>query len=492
MVTFACHTEDRWKQYVPKVKEPNADQEYRDLTQQIVKLTGHEVINPEGALIPREQREENYRDAIVLLNKRLKLGMDEKDIEIMTLVYTALSEVPRFGGDIHMDPIKGENTGTHSIHTPIRAHKLIRKALEKLQLPESRESVVMRQLTCLCLVPHDIGEAIGEPGSLAQEVDHAHVKFSKNKPEAEKLVLNAIMRMAAHAVERKEAHDDDAYQKYFYAHLDRIKMPDISKHALVSSNEEFLTTVRDRLGIPPEITMDSEGRISTFSAFWNMIEEKDYVPNRFQGDTTINGKFIGWLASLSEHIQGTAHFIKFLQKEDDPTQKLFPAKLMQSARIVANMKYTEGELGMLFANAHTDFEKALAIEAKKEVYRKCIDFLSHGPAAIDRNATNISEYKPNHPKRPEEIKTLVDKSAEEGALQKQAGNEQAIRNIETKERLIAMYEWAREQDNFIPAAGQILITSPPEPFRAQGESSEFVKGLGTNITAIGNTLRRLN
>lgn len=483
MVKFVYYGSERWKsnEFHPEHTPGQTDAEYLRLTHHLVTLTGHEhIMDAKGTLIPRAKREQNYQDAVEYINRHLKLGLEEKDIKMLTLVYTALSEVPRFGGDVHMEPIKGENTGTHSLHTPIQAHRIISRALDKMGRADDRESVLLRQLTGLCLMPHDLGETLGEPGSLAQEVNHAHTGFKKDKPAAERLVLNAMLRLAAHAIEK-----DDL--ELFYKRVDQLRDPKLSDKAIASSSDEFLDMICKKLGTPPEISMDGEGRVAILRDFWRMQEEREFVPDRFQGDAQLNGKFVSLLASLCEHVQGTAHFIKFCTKSTDPAGKQFPLSLAQGARMMANFKYTESEVGLLFANAKTDLEKAVATEAKREVYRRVVELIKLGPPVVNRHATNLNERLPSDALRAEEIKLLMRQSVAEGKLQALGGNTMAIRNIETRERLVAIYEWARDHDEFIPKAGQILAMEPPEPFKAKdgGNVSRLAQqGVNTRVTPL--------
>lgn len=455
MVHFAYY-DDNWKQHIPDNKSQSPDDEYWNLTYQLVALTGHEQAFEEaGGLKPRAEREANYRKAVGVVNRNLKLGFDETDVEILTLVYTALSEVTRFGGNEHIAPEKAENTGTHSIHTPLWANLIIRRALERLGQEENRESVVMRQLAGMCLLPHDLGESLGEPGSLAQESKIAG--FQKDKPAAEKLIANAILRLAAHAVERGD-------YRLFYQRLDEMKIPDIETTAPAQSNEEFLAQVKEKLGVPPQIGVENEGRVATFMDFWVMQEHAGHVPARFQGETSIHEDFLSAFSSFSEHQQGEGHILVFLQKQDEPERGLVSWSKVNSFRQMKNLKYNEGEVGDLFAAAKTPLEKAIAVEAKREAYAKSIEFLREGAAAVNREAAMDSELPADNLGREAEIAELARRSAAEGQMQQFTGTGQAIRTVETKERLIAMYEWARDNDDFIPKPGQILIYDPPEPF----------------------------
>ncbi|MDX1975371.1 MAG: hypothetical protein SFT92_06810 [Rickettsiales bacterium] len=449
----------------PIQSHTDPDKEYTALTRKIVKLTGHEYIGTKDTLISRPEREARYRKALELVNNQLQLGMDDKDLRIMTLAYVALSEVSRFGGEPLMDSERyGENTATHSIHTPLRMHKILRKALQRMNAKESEESQHLRQMTGLCLLMHDLGEAIGEPGSLAQE--STQKGFKKDKPAIEAVVMDFILRLATHAV---EADDPQA----FYSRLDQIKMKDMHQRASVSSNEELLATVRDKLGEAPSISADGEARVELFSDLWNVVEHPNKTPERFAAEPTA---FISLLASMNEHAQGTGHFVKFNHKdrEYDPNSQVRPTWLAQSVRVMKNASYTEGELGHLYAQAKTPLEKAVAIEAKKEAYTKMIDVLRWGPGAVDRalqSAEENTELPVTHPGRQEEMSQLLLRSMDQEA------EPYAIRTIEDRDNLLALYDWALHKDDFVPTPGKTLIAAPPAEF-SQDMARTIAKAAG--------------
>ena len=94
-----------------KAPEPaaklTAEEQYQDLTEQVVNLTSYHVLSEEsGELVQRQTRESNFRAAIRLINERLDLGLDRTESEMLTLVYTALSEAPRFLGNDHLEARK--------------------------------------------------------------------------------------------------------------------------------------------------------------------------------------------------------------------------------------------------------------------------------------------------------------------------------------------------------------------------------------------------
>ena len=240
-----------------KAPEPaaklTAEEQYQDLTEQVVNLTSYHVLSEEsGELVQRQTRESNFRAAIRLINERLDLGLDRTESEMLTLVYTALSEAPRFLGNDHLEARKGGNTGQHSIHTPLRAKLLVDRALEQLESDDTPEAIKLRKVTGLALMLHDFGESLGEPGTLEQESKNA--SFQKDKPAAERLIMEGILYHAAAAVESGN------YTK-FYNRLDEMKIPDTSGKAQVESNEEFLAHVKERLGELPAISAESEARV---------------------------------------------------------------------------------------------------------------------------------------------------------------------------------------------------------------------------------------
>ena len=325
-----------------------------------------------------------------------------------------------------------------------------------MESDDTPEAIKLRKVTGLALMLHDFGESLGEPGTLEQESKNA--SFQKDKPAAERLIMEGILYHAAAAVESGN------YTK-FYNRLDEMKIPDTSGKAQVESNEEFLAHVKERLGELPAISAESEARVDLFRQFWDLQEKAGNVPESLEGQ--INSEFIRNLCGLSEHMQGEGYFLAMLQRDDSPENASGPASWsrVRSKYQLSNLKYNEGEVGNLFAHASTPLEKAVALEAKKEAYAKSIEFLELGSAAVDRFATPDSELSPKDPNRTAEIEALVEKSEAQGAELAAQGKGHEVRPIETRERLVAMYKWALENDDFIPGPGQILVLNPPAEYR---------------------------
>lgn len=453
----STYESDRWQDNVPEVPpEQTPTDEYWDLTRKLVYLTGHENWNLSGdAIAVYERRYGRFNVALETLNKYLKLNFDAKDIDLLTLVYVALSDSSRFGENEHIAEEFRENTASHSLHAPLHAHLLIRRALERLKSDETEESVTLRYVISRCLLMHDLGEALGEPGSLAQESKNED--FAKDKPIVEELVARRILQNAA------AAHGTGDVVG-FLLRLKDIQIPNISAQAITLNDDDFLALVQSYLGPEPQISAEQQAHVDGLMDFWK-LHEQTQAPARF-ATMNLNHDFIRQFASLSEHLQGEGHYLLFIEDGPDGKGGAVSAERMQSYRQIRNLNYNEGEVGNVFAAAKTPLEKAIAIEAKRQAYETSIGFLKKGPDAIDRNATAQTELEAADPGRRAEIAELGRCSEEEGATLDAQGLGHVIRTIETKERLIAMYEWARDNDDFIPAPGQTLIIDPPAEFKA--------------------------
>jgi len=441
--------------YDPEQHSPAHDKSYEQHTQELVKLTGFEhITNLQGELIPRNERKQNFEKALTMLNKDLCLGMGAFDLKVMTLLYTALSEVPRYQGDIHIYPVKGENTGTHSIHSILRGNKMIDAA----EVEESWEVAAIRQKLCLTLMVHDFGELLGEPACLAVAWGNS---TKKDKVESERKIKNYGLRWAAQAV----FHNDDSL---LFDKIQKVK-EQVAVNDQAEQDEDLLEKLDGVLGNISELNSQLEERMAFYANLWEVAETKGKTATAIGNNT----EFIGLLAAFSEHAQGTGHLLRFVDNGEERTEPhTLPLAFTNSDRMVGGEYYIESEIGDLFDKAQTDSERKIAKATRDESYRLAIEHLEIGPKVVDRKHTPGKEPKAQDPEREGSVEKLLEAHAEERKrYTKQNPDDSRAKNVvfdaETKERLIEMYQWAIEND-FTPEPGQILIVDPPQAYLERG------------------------
>jgi len=114
---------------------------YHEATKFVSALVGHECL-PED----RAQREANYCEALHYVNGFCDLGLEQEDIDLFGLYFTALSDSRRFGGDKVLtsgnDELdKGENPATHSIQAVCLKQRIFDEAA-RTEIPQKPVSAL--------------------------------------------------------------------------------------------------------------------------------------------------------------------------------------------------------------------------------------------------------------------------------------------------------------------------------------------------------------
>lgn len=373
--------------YDPEKHFLGKDADYQKLTGAISHAVGHEVLyeGGDGQLIGRDERLKRYHDSIQLLNRELKLGFDDVEMKALSYMYTALSEAPRFQGDWMIEPTKGENTGTHSLHTPLRALKIFKEVQKRdPSIMQDLDFMKTFQTTALALMVHDFGEVAGEAGSLADEMKNKGAK--KDKPRAERIAMRFFMHVAA-----KAAQDDNP--DHFFSTLDRVKELAHIQNNITVKDEDMERELKQIMGQPDRKSLNAAMKrfVDQSIELWDMQESKGGDRSRFTRarykHVSGNLPFIGNMVSACEHAQGTGHLVRHYAgaktqvKWDGETYEIPVHRLNVGNRLRKNAAYVEGEVGDIFAAARKDnkLEQTAARAMRDEIYGISKEFFLGGP-----------------------------------------------------------------------------------------------------------------
>lgn len=456
------------------------DQIHERLTATIVAWTGYEYTEN----YTTADWEEAMEKSLHYLNDTLGLGFSEEIIQIKALCYTALSAVTRYGGDAVIEPVKGENTGVHSLHTMVKAFQIYREALLKNPgLKYDWEFFANFQKTCAVLSVHDFGEGISEPGSLAQEANH---NIAKDKPAFERAVLVYMVNKAIQTVLGGKPHQE------FHDYLAEVRAKTASfvDDAFFSEDETIEELLRKTLGEPPKLNRKGQKILSLFTELWDITEFQGADRSKYTNEPyTIPGNlaFIGGVATLCEKAQGTAHINRHgdrssvLHKGTKPAVKIPTASLMPGYRMITNAAYCESGLGDLFKVTNSCMEMVIAKEAQNLIYRSVLDFFAQGPEAFFHNPDyrELAMNPDGTPYTEEQIKirlAQIDvarrfvheeeeaKARDDVTYLSRIFNKASLPGSEyvtSRKQAITMYEKALAED-YVPKPGEVLLADQPE------------------------------
>lgn len=356
----------------------SAEIRYERMSSRIAGWTGHEhTEDRHGHPFSRAEWLESIHKSLSYLNTELVLGFDKQMIEVLTLCYGALQESPRYSGDAVIEAKKGENTAVHSLHTMLQAFRVYQKALDaKPELANNIDFFKSFQRTCLMMAVHDLGEMLGEAGSLAQVANTGNWGV-KDKAAYERMVFNFGVRLAIKTVIDKQGTEADFFKK-----IDSIRMAsNIQNQGASKSDQQMVTEVGAHLG--DEIHLSARGRklFQFIYNAWECVEEPQHSDN----------PYLGYLAAICERVQGTRHINRMLVTSKSPHDlgngqmgMIMTHKLSPGYRMFTNADYSEGHLGWLnhYTDPQSPYEKVLAQQAIAWSYETVRNFYAMGPEAF--------------------------------------------------------------------------------------------------------------
>lgn len=358
----------------------SARENYARLSGQIVFLTGHQYAHDrQGRAYTRQEWEDVMHKCLSHLNDELMLGLSKEALDVLTLCYTVLTETPRYGGDPVIGRKEGENTGVHSLHTMLQAQYIYQKALEENQwLADDVDFFRNFQLTCLLLSVHDLGELLGEAGSLAAVADKGTFAV-KDKTEFERGVFNFAVRLAVQTVtDKRPTHE-------FYDRIDAVRsLMNVQNKGTEKTDEQLAAELARHMKENIRLNYNGEKLFGFLKQAWEWVEEPAHSKS----------PFLGHLAAVCERMQGTRHLNR--QMADSPRSLVHGtdgrdhmirvARLTDSQRILVNADYVEGKLGFLCdaVDKRSPCEKTLAEQTAKRVYETMKSYLISMPDAFFR------------------------------------------------------------------------------------------------------------
>lgn len=379
----------------------SAEVRYERLSSRIAGWTGYEHTHDRhGRPFNRAEWHENVHRSLDYLNRELALGMDRQFVDVLSLCYLALQESPRYCGDAAIEPVRGENTAVHSIHTILQAFRVFQKTLE--EKPELKKNLAFFQsfqMTCLMMAVHDLGEMLGEAGSLAQVANTGNWAV-KDKSAYERAVFSHGVRLAISAVIDKTMSEAD-----FMRRIDTIRAgSNIQNQGLNKSDSDMVREVSAHMG--DDVPLSARGRklFGFMSHLWEMVEDPGHSDN----------PFLGYLAAVCERTQGTRHINRMVETaksphlhEDGRLEMIPTHSLMNGKRMVTNALYTEGHLGPMChaIDPASPFQKDIARQAVAWAYEAVAGFFSMGPEAFftDARFPETAYHADGSPLAPEEV-----------------------------------------------------------------------------------------
>lgn len=366
---------------------------YSDLNQDVTPMIGFET----GA--------RHYGHALQYLNHHLNMQLDDLDSRVFELLLTSLAQANRFGGDIHICPILGENSAVHTLRTLILDTEVARRAGNLSHEKQQDTSVCRQRIRRLrSILTHDMGEIPGEMTSLASRTRNPTLQ---ELPEIEREVfrihLTEAYRTALSPIPNYPAFY--RFQGSVRRAVAAARIDDEQSQVTMATELKAIAAAYDRdnpiESLPPQI----QGRIREWMYDFDTIEIKE-------GETSQERLFIGYSGKIAEHIQGTRHILRFgtLHPKDirlnvafpdthpsalkDPLSQshpeaMIPLRFFSNMRLIKACRYMETELSSLFANATTEHELRHARALRDLLYYTQAELLSVTRPVFDRQVLKL-------------------------------------------------------------------------------------------------------
>ncbi|MBA4274888.1 MAG: hypothetical protein C0436_04465 [Alphaproteobacteria bacterium] len=304
------------------------------------------------------------------MNNGLDLGLDERTLQILSLMDHALADVRRFVGVANMHEIASDSTAAHTK----QAMNIVQHVIEDAsQGAMSKEMDSFRRKALLGTWVHDMGEIVTELTTASDMFGIAPERqkaLSHAKNELEEKIFIFGCELAGMAI-------DKANPSLFYDAIERLR----------SASREATTL---------------EGRIENITAQLEVEQKRADLPNTL---STTTHRLLEWYESVESKAEGNMlhPFVKtleavegqrYLQRNSNIT-KHTRLELSTSHEVISAARRAERRLPELFEQAsHSPMNKKLAIAAAKFTYRsiarQCLpskdDMVSLIPPFIVRDA----------------------------------------------------------------------------------------------------------
>jgi len=447
--------------------------------------------------------------------------MDELEKRTFALMLTGLSQARRFGGDLNISPIMGENSAAHSLHSMVLATEMFRRA--GLLSPQVQDDAVteMRVRASLGLLTHDMGEILGELSSVAQR---AATKGLEEQPDIEREIFRIALTEAFRATSASAPN-----LAAFYSFLrDMRHEAGIGQRGVVShSSAALLATIRrydeqqSTAPLPPEV----QARIARYLELYDTAELKEHAADP-------GARFIGNAVKVIEHLQGLRHMVRFASTSpsDERLKLLFPdstpsspqghwvkasahemvpLRYVSSYRISRNLWYMEKDLVHLSESAVTPNEQKLAATLREATYLSQAEYLCLVRPVFDRRVRSEDEFYlrlqadyfgEESAERRAHTLSIIQKFLEHRLQEDirecrdvRAGSGHApsgaLESLETRRRLVGLYVHAA-RTGYVPTKETPLALLDVLPEALHGFDVQSIKSLRT--ASVGDPLERLS
>jgi hypothetical protein len=488
----------------------NSDRQLPELSSRFYTEAGREII----PLCGYEFGTPDFYSALESVNKRLNLQLDDLDRRTLGVLLTCLSQAQRFGGEMHISPIMGENSAAHSLHSMVLGTELFRRAgLVSLQ---SQDAAVteMRGKIALGLLVHDMGEILGELSSVASRAANEAVR---ERPDIEREIFRIALTEAFRAT---AATTPDIGGFYSFIRDKRQEAgigPGKSNEEILASLEVLISQYNREyahLPLSPEV----QQRVDRYLALYDVAELKPHAAHR-------SDRFVGNAVKVIEHLQGLRHMTRFAARtpldvrrnilfpDSAPsspqghwvkpnTKEAIPLRYATNHRMNKNLWYIEKDLAHLSNTAEAPHELTLAATLREATYISQAEWLGLMRPIFDRRVQGEDEFflelrKEYDAETSEErsayILSTIQKylahllrvdTREYEANRRASGPapETALEPIESRERMVALYLHAA-RTGYIPTVETPLVLLNDLPDQLHGFESASTQSLHTPSVA---------
>jgi hypothetical protein len=383
--------------YLKYTLTPPGETFYSDLNQEVTSMIGFETGAP------------HYGHALKYLNHHLTMQLNDRDIDVFELLLTSLAQANRFGGDIHICPVLGENSAVHTLRTLVLDTEVARRAGNLSHESQNDTAVCRQRIRRLrCLLAHDMGEIPGEMTSLASRTRNpALQELPEIEREVFRIHLTEAYRTALSSIPNYPAFY--RFQGEVRRAVAAARIDDEQSQVIMATQLKAIAAAYDKekplQDLPPEI----QGQIREWMYDFDTIEIKD-------GETSRERLFTGYSAKITEHIQGTRHLLRFgtIHPKDtrmkvafphthanalkDPLSQsrpetMVPLRFFSNMRIIKACRYMETELPGLFENASTAQEFRHARALRDLLYLTQAELFSVARPIFDRRVLKLDSNK---------------------------------------------------------------------------------------------------
>lgn len=376
---------------------PQPDDMYSRLNTDVTSMIGH------------ESHATHFGHALEFLNYHLNMKLEEIDLLAFELLLTALSQANRFGSDLHICPVLGENSAIHTLRTLILDTEIARRAGNLSEESQADPEICKQRIRRLrSILSHDMGEIPGEQTSLASRTKNAD---TAELPDLEREIFRILLTEAYLTASSDTPRHNEFYkfQGMIRREIGNSAVSDaVSQHKLAIKIRELVARY-DSDHASDHIPGKIARRIGEWLQDFDAIEIKDSNAPR-------EALFVGYCAKAAEHIQGTRHLIRFGTIHPDDKrlnlafpdshpnaprdhlsqanpEAMIPMRYTSNLRVMRNFRYMETELPHLFKNATHEHELRHARALRDMVYLTQIELLSVSRPILDRRPLALPAHE---------------------------------------------------------------------------------------------------